>query len=165
MAWWFLAPVVIGLGKVIYDAVTEDSSSSSSSSSSSNYEEQKRKAEEQAQREQKEKEKTERKRKLIGTLVSNVNSNLNEIKEGWISNPNNIHFKTNNVETLTKFSAYKIDEANSQTALEALSVLTDNHLGLNSSKETLQEKERLLKKSCELQSVEKFLINELQKAS
>ncbi len=55
MVWWLLAPIGVAVGKLIYDAVTEDSSSSS------NYEEQKRKAEEQAQREQKEKEKAERK--------------------------------------------------------------------------------------------------------
>lgn len=159
MAWWFAVPVIIGLGKVIYDSVKDDSSSSSTTS---NYNEQKYKAEQKAQREQVIKDKAKRKNTLIQQLTKSMNADLYVIKSNYLSAPENIKFRVDREDKLNVFSQKSISEKNS--ALEALAHLSDDKLILNVDLSYSTDYLKLDNEHSELAILEKILLQELNKA-
>lgn len=153
--WWFAAPIVIGIGKVIYDAVTDDSSSSSSTSSStsSNYEQQKKKQQAAAEAEAKQRAKDQQKQRLIRQLSDHSTKGLGVIRDEYLST--NTQFFINNMTKLKKMTNLRVHDV--ESALESLRVVADSKVvfkkeydSANFDQQSLNEIQEMCEIECEI---------------
>lgn len=137
--YWLLIPAVLGVGKLIYDAVSDDDNSSAI-----------KEAEEKAVKQQDEKNKETRRNNLSKLLWTNTSNSLEPISTKYLNNK--IMFKTSLIATLDYFSRQNFQ--NADEAIRALNMLSSTKVELT---EDNKEKDALSKQLMEINTLEQLL--------
>ena len=130
--WWLAAPLVVLVGKKIYDAVTEDETQGTYTRSD-NSEAQEKKAQKAQQKEEKQK----RTKRLTNQLYKFSLGELEALQKSYLSTPKK--FTINDVAKLKTFGEATV--SGTPSAKNALSVLTDEAVVVLFEQKSLREKE------------------------